>query len=219
MVPPARAHTGHCAIGQRVAEQIDPRLPSGASNGCRLPAIYWTIGTDRQGDYKSQERESRAEKHKMTLPQHCGWLTMRRFPTPSCVWGRSPAVGPKTVPRTTVRPEAEKIDSGHEQTFPGVFNPEGRGGMRSQGVDRILVERRPSTVEVSIRGRNRKARENPKKLLGRTFPEIDGWSIDRNGDKVRLVLEGGPTLQLRASMKGQVLRFVALMDEMKKKDE
>ena len=91
--------------------------------------------------------------------------------------------------------------------------------MRSQGVDRILVERRPSTVEVSIRGRNRKARENPKKLLGRTFPEIDGWSIDRNGDKVRLVLEGGPTLQLRASMKGQVLRFVALMDEMKKKDE
>jgi hypothetical protein len=56
-------------------------------------------------------------------------------------------------------------------------------------------------------------KENP----GATKAAEEAFGKNKDGDKVRVTFEGGDKVKLRASMKAQVIKFIALMDEAKKK--
>ncbi|HEY1860779.1 MAG TPA: hypothetical protein VGG61_10515 [Gemmataceae bacterium] len=56
-------------------------------------------------------------------------------------------------------------------------------------------------------------KENP----GATKAAEEAFGKNKDGDKVRITLEGGDKVKLRASMKAQVIKFIALVDEAKKK--
>jgi hypothetical protein len=55
-------------------------------------------------------------------------------------------------------------------------------------------------------------KQNP----GATKIAEETFAKNKDGDKVRITLEGGDKVKLRASMKAQVMKFIALMDEAKK---
>jgi hypothetical protein len=56
-------------------------------------------------------------------------------------------------------------------------------------------------------------KENP----GATKAAEEAFGKSKDCDKVRVTLEGGDKVKLRASMKAQVIKFIALVDEAKKK--
>ena len=56
-------------------------------------------------------------------------------------------------------------------------------------------------------------KENP----GATKFAEEAFGKSKEGDKVRITIEGGDKVKLRASMKAQIVKFGVLMDEAKKK--
>jgi hypothetical protein len=56
-------------------------------------------------------------------------------------------------------------------------------------------------------------KENP----GATKIAEDAFGKNKDGDKIRITVEGGDKVKLRASMKAQIVKFGVLMDEAKKK--